>query len=258
MTLARLDDQDDRLVVVNMNSRRRGALSPELYATIMEAMHLATEPRVRAVILTSEGGFFCAGGDLNLLRERRSLSEAERRDKIEDLHDVIRVIRASPVPVIASVEGGAAGAGASIALACDLIVASETANFTAAYVKAGLVPDGGLTSALSRMIPRQLAMEMCLLAKPVSALRMHELGVVNAVVPVGDCDAQAHALADAIAAGPRESQGVIRGLVASAYDQTEAAQLDAERNAMAHAAGGPEAAEGISAFLEKRKPEFRS
>ncbi|MDU9003140.1 oxepin-CoA hydrolase, alternative type [Sedimentitalea todarodis] len=256
MTLARLDDLGDRLVVVNMNTTRRGALSPELYATIMEAMHKATDPRIRAVILTAEGGFFCAGGDLNVLIERRTLSEAERRDKIDDLHDLIRVIRSCPVPVIASVEGGAAGAGASLALACDLIVAAEGAKFTAAYVKAGLVPDGGLTSALARMLPRSLAMEMCLLAKPVSSEQMHALGVVNALAPSGQCDARAHALADALAAGPRDAQRVIRGLVATAYETTEAAQLDAERNAMAHAAGGPEAAEGIAAFLEKRHPDF--
>lgn len=256
MTLARLDDLGDRLVVVNRNTTRRGALSPELYATIMEAMHQATAPRIRAVILTAEGGFFCAGGDLNVLIERRTLSEAERRDKIDDLHDLIRVIRSCPVPVIASVEGGAAGAGASLALACDLIVAAKGAKFTAAYVKAGLVPDGGLTSALARMLPRSLAMEMCLLAKPIPSEQMHALGVVNALVPPGHCDVQAHALADSLAAGPRDAQRVIRGLVASAYENTEAAQLDAERNAMAHAAGGPEAAEGIAAFLEKRRPDF--
>jgi 2-(1,2-epoxy-1,2-dihydrophenyl)acetyl-CoA isomerase len=258
MTLARLDDQGDRLVVVNMNSARRGALSPALYAIIAEAMHKAVEPRIRAVILTSEGGFFCAGGDLNLLIERRSLPETERRDKVDDLHDLIRMIRSCPVPVIASVEGGAAGAGASLALACDLIVAAEGAKFTAAYVKAGLVPDGGLTSALARMLPRPLAMEMCLLARPVPATQMHALGVVNALAEEGGCNARAHEYADALAAGPREAQGVIRGLVASAYEHDEATQLDAERNAMARAAGGPEAAEGIAAFLEKRKPDFRS
>ncbi len=256
MTLARLDDLGDRLVVVNMNVTRRGALSPELYATIMRAMHRASDPRIRAVILTAEGGFFCAGGDLNALIERRTLSEAERRDKIDDLHDLIRMIRTCPVPVIASVEGGAAGAGASLALACDLIVAAEGAKFTAAYVKAGLVPDGGLTSSLARMVPRSLAMEMCLLAKPVPSEQMHALGVVNALVPAGGCDARAHAFADALAAGPREAQRVIRGLVASAYEHSEADHLDAERNAMAHAAGGSEAAEGIAAFLEKRRPDF--
>ncbi|MBJ6372571.1 oxepin-CoA hydrolase, alternative type [Sedimentitalea arenosa] len=256
MTLARLDALGDRLVVVNMNAARRGALSPDLYAAIGAAMEQASDPRIRAVILTSQGGFFCAGGDLNVLIERRGLTEAERRDKVDQLHDLVRAIRACPVPVIASVEGGAAGAGASLALACDLIVAAEGAKFTAAYVKAGLVPDAGLTSSLARLLPRPLAMEMCLLARPVSAERMQALGAINTVAPTGQCDAAAHALADALARGPRDAQGTIRTLVADAYEVTESAQLDAERDAMARAAGGNEAAEGIAAFLEKRQPRF--
>ncbi len=256
MTLARMDDRGDRLLVVNMNTTRRGALSADLYACIKQAMETAVEPRVRAVILTSEGGFFCAGGDLNVLIERRTLPEYERRAKIDDLHDLVRMIRACPVPVIAAVEGGAAGAGASLALACDMIVAAEGAKFTAAYVKAGLVPDGGLTSALSRLVPRPLAMEMCLLARPVTAERLHALGAINAVVPEGQAEATAMALADAVALGPRVAQGVIRGMVATAYEATEAMQLDIERNEMGRASGGEEAAEGIAAFLEKRSPNF--
>ncbi|WP_158971703.1 oxepin-CoA hydrolase, alternative type [Chachezhania sediminis] len=254
--LARVDDLGDRLVVVNMNTTKRGALSPALYAAINEAMAKAADPRIRAVILTAEGGFFCAGGDLSVLIDRRKMPEDARRAKVDELHGLVRAIRACPVPVIAAVEGGAAGAGASLALACDLIVAAEGVKFTAAYVKAGLVPDGGLTSALSRMLPRQLAMEMCLLARPVIAERMESLGVVNAVVPAGEADAAAHRLADALAKGPREAQGVIRRLVAQAYENTEAEQLDAERDAMARAAGGTESGEGIAAFLEKRAPKF--
>lgn len=253
---ARLEDKGDRLIIWNGNTDKRGALSVELYDVILRAMELAKEPRVRAVILTSEGPFFCAGGDLNVLISRRTLSETERRDKIDDLHDLVRAMRACPVPLIAAVEGGAAGAGLSIMLACDLIVAAEDAKFTAAYVKAGLVPDGGLTSALSRAVPRQLAMEMCLLARPVEAVQFADLGVVSRLTKQGETMTAATALADRIAAGPRESQGVIRQLVAQAYETSEAAQLDAERDAMAHASGAEEAAEGIAAFLEKRKPQF--
>lgn len=256
MTLARVDDLGDRLVVVNMNASKRGALSPDLYDAINDAMARAVEPRIRAVILTAEGGFFCAGGDLNVLIERRQLPESERRERVDLLHDLVRGIRACPVPVIAAVEGGAAGAGASLALACDMIVAAEGTKFTAAYVKAGLVPDGGLTSALARMLPRPLAMEMCLLARPVTAERMFAMGAINAVAPAGQVDDVAQDLASALAKGPRDAQGVIRGLVAKAYEASEAEQLNSERDAMARAAGGPESGEGIAAFLEKRKPDF--
>ena len=254
---ARLEDAGDRLIVWNGNTAKRGALSPELYACIAEAMRKAADPRIRAVILTSDGDFFCAGGDLTVLIERRSLSEPERRDKVDDLHDLVRAMRACPVPLIAAVEGGAAGAGLSLALACDLIVAAQGARFVAAYVKAGLVPDGGLTASLARILPRPLAMEMCLLARPVTADRMLALGAVNEVVSPGMAMARARELADAIAAGPRAAQAVIRSMVAEAYETSEAAQLDRERDAMAHAAGQDEAAEGIAAFLEKRKPDYR-
>jgi enoyl-CoA hydratase/carnithine racemase len=253
---ARIEDKGDRIIVWNGNAHKRGALSPELYACIQQAIELASHPRVRAVILTSEGDFFCAGGDLNVLISRRDLDESERRDKIDELHSLIRAIRNSPVPVIAAVEGGAAGAGLSFALACDLIVAAKGAKFTAAYVKAGLVPDGGLTASLARTLPRQLSMEMCLLAQAVTVDRMHDLGVVNAVVEPGEAFAGAMAFADRLAQGPRAAQAVIRRLVAQGYDMSEAEQLDAERNAMAHAAGADEAAEGIAAFLEKRKPNY--
>jgi len=254
--MAQVQDMGDRIVVWNGNAAKRGALTPELYDAIAQATTLAQEPRVRAVILTSEGDFFCAGGDLNVLIARRKLSETARREKVDTLHDLVRALRACPVPVIAAVEGGAAGAGLSLALACDIIIASEEAKFTAAYVKAGLVPDAGLTTSMARLIPRPLAMEMCLLGRPVMAIRFAELGAVNRLTPVGQAYDTAMHYADEIVAGPRAAQGMIRGLVAQAYEMAETVQLDAERDAMAFAAGGDEAAEGIAAFLEKRKPEY--
>ncbi len=256
MSLARAEDHGDRLVVVNANAKSRGALSPELYEAILDACTRARDACVGAVLITSEGGFFCAGGDLNILRSRRDLCEAELRERIEDLHDVIRAIRECPVPVIAAVEGGAAGAGLSLALACDFVIAGENARFTAAYVKAGLVPDGGLTSSLARLVPRALATEMCLLGQAVAATRMQSVGAIYRTVPDGQTEAEAHALADVICMGPAAAQTEIKKLVATAYDTQEAAQMNNERDAMARAIGGSEAAEGIAAFLEKRPTRF--
>lgn len=253
---ARLEDAGDRLIVWNGNADKRGALSPELYDCIHDAFERAKDARVRSVILTSEGDFFCAGGDLNVLISRRTLDEGQRRAKVDELHDLVRLVRSSPVPVIAAVKGGAAGAGMSLALACDFILAEKGSKFTAAYVKAGLVPDGGLTASLARLLPRTLAMEMCLLAVPATAERLAELGAVTAVVPTGEVGAAASSLADHIAKGPRRAQGEIRAMVSEAYEVSEAAQLDRERDAMAFAAGADESAEGIAAFLEKRAPRF--
>jgi enoyl-CoA hydratase/carnithine racemase len=253
---ARIEDAGDRLIIWNGNTEKRGALSLELYDCIVKACAMASERRIRSIILTSEGPFFCAGGDLTQLIKSQGMPLDQRSARIDVLHDVIRAMRACPVPIIAAIEGGAAGAGLSFALACDIIVAAEEAKFVAAYVKAGLVPDGGLTAHLARALPRQLAMEMCLLAQPVMAGRMHDIGVVSTITPTGGAMAAARLYADRFAAGPRDAQAAIRKMVAHAYDATEAEQLDHERDAMSYATGAPEAAEGIAAFLEKRTPNY--
>ncbi len=254
MSLARIEQNGSTLIIVNSNAARRGALSPELYATVLEACERAQDDTIRAIIFASEGGFFCSGGDLNTMKARSDLNLEERREKVQDLHDVVSAIRSAPVPVIAAVEGGAAGAGLSLAVACDMIVASKGAKFTASYVKAGVVPDGGLTSSLARMLPRQMVTEMCLLARSVTAERLAELGVVNLVTD--DPLNEAHALADAFAKGPRKAQGIIKSLVSSGYESSEKDQLEAEREAMIRAVVDIEAQIGIAAFLDKKTPQY--
>ncbi|MGR3463551.1 oxepin-CoA hydrolase, alternative type [Limimaricola sp.] len=257
MSLARIEDLGDRLVVWNLNAARRGALSPEYYAVLHEAlMQAAYTPRIVSVILASEGGFFCSGGDLTVLATRAAQTEAERRGNIDKLHDLVRAIIGCPKPVIAAVEGGAAGAGLSLALACDFTVAAEGARFTAAYVKAGLVPDAGLTHLLSRLLPRAMAARMVLLGEPVASERLHALGALSELVQEGESHAAAMALADRLAQGPSATQGAIKALLNSAASNDVFSQLDAERDAMARAQGSPEAAEGIGAFLDKRPPDF--
>lgn len=254
MSLARVEQEGSTLIIMNANPTRRGALSPDLYAAIRDALERAQSDDVRAIIFASEGGFFCSGGDLNTLKERASLSLEERRAKVQELHYLVAGLRVCPVPVIAVVEGGAAGAGLSLALACDMLIATPGAKFTASYVKAGVVPDAGLTSALARMLPRQLASEMCLLARSVTAERFAELGVVNLISD--NPMAEALALAARFAEGPRKAQGIIKGLVSAAYERSEEEQLEAEREAMIRAVVDTEAQIGIAAFLNKQTPEY--
>lgn len=255
MRLAYTEDLGDRLVVVNANTSRRNALSEAYYGVLADALQQAADPRITSVTLWGEG-FFCAGGDLSLLAKRRDLPEDQRKDRIDALHDLIRAIKACPKPVIAAVEGGAAGAGASIAFACDFIVAAQGAKFTAAYVKAGLVPDAGLSASLSALLPRALVSEMLLLGEPVLAERLADLAAINAVVPMGETRTKAMMLADRIAKGPSAAQGRIKAMIAAAHDNTFNAQLDYERDAMATAIAAPEAQEGIASFLNKRQPDF--
>ena len=255
--LARCEDHGNRLIVVNSNTSKRNALSPDLYRVLINSMDLAAqEPRITSVILRSESGYFCAGGDLGHLATRRDMPRDQRVARIEELHDVIRAVMNCPKPVIAAVEGGAAGAGVSLAFACDMIVAEQDATFTVAYVKAGLVPDGGLTSTLAAHLPRELVMRMALLGEPVTAERMFSLGAISQIEPAGNVVPAALALADRLGAGPSAAQARIKALVNSAHTSSRLDQMNAERDAMADAIATPEAAEGIAAFLEKRRPDF--
>ena len=256
--LACCEDLGDRLVVVNTNTTKRNALSAEFYRVLEDALDVAAgTARITSVIIRGEGGFFCAGGDLAMMATRRDLPRADRLQRIEDLHVVIRAIMECPKPVIAAVSGGAAGAGVSLAFACDFLVADEEAKFTVAYVKAGLVPDGGLTSTLSAHLPRALLMHMALLGEPISARELYASGAFLQAVPEDTALEAAHALADRLAKGASATQGVIKALVNRSQGATLAEQMNAERDAMADAIASPEAAEGIRAFLEKRSPDFK-
>lgn len=260
----RIIDRDTHLVVVNDNPRRRNALTPGFQAGLLHALaQAAAQPRIGAVVVTgaaAEGGagFFCAGGDLTVLIGAQTMNEAGRRDAIEALQGLIRAMLDCPRPVIAAVEGGAAGAGLSLALACDMVVAAQDAQFTASYVNAGLVPDGGLTGSLSAALPPAFAAEICLLGRPVTATRLHDLGAINAVTEPGAALTEAEALAVRLAHGPAQSQASIKALLAGARRELMQGRLQAEVAPMATALASPEAAEGIAAFLGKRATDFRA
>ena len=252
-----VEDRGDQMLVTLSNPQRRNALSPAMYADLRAALdQAAADDRIGAVVLTGASGYFCAGGDLNALAERAALSREERRTRIEDLHATIRAIRACSRPVIAAVEGGAAGAGFSIALACDLLVAAEDASFAAAYVRVGLVPDGGLTASLARRVPASLAARLCLTGDPVGAPVLAGMGVVTDLCAPGQAHADAARLAARLARGPAGAQAAIKRLLADAYAGDFDAQMQRERDAMADALASPEAAAGIRARLDRTVPDF--
>ncbi|MBU2983364.1 enoyl-CoA hydratase/isomerase family protein [Lentibacter algarum] len=251
---ARLEDKGSYLIVHN-SDEKRGALSASLVEALTQAAVLACEPRIGCFVLTG-GAFFCSGGDLNVLITRREMQLDERISSIGVLNDMIRAVHDAPVPVVAAIEGGAAGAGLSLALACDLVVAAKGAQFSAAYVKAGLTPDGALTHSLSRALPRQLVMEICLLGRAVTTEKLAGHGLIYALSEPGAALAEAEALAQMIAKGPRVAQSRIKALVNRAVDSPFEDILNQETKYMAEAQGGQEAAEGISAFLQKRATNF--
>lgn len=251
-------EQKGRVRILTMNNPgKRNALSEGLYVGLSRQLaEVKNDPNTGAIILTGADGFFCSGGDLNKLATRKDYPIEERRRLLEGLHEVIREISAYDKPVIAAVEGGAAGAGFSLALACDMIVAAKNVRFSAAYVKVALSPDGGLTTFLAQALPRQLMTELCLTGEPIYAERLYNLGLVNRLTEENMVQKTALELAQSIATGPTESMATIKKLCRTAYERGLHAQLEAEADSMVLAQESVEAAEGIQAFLNKRKPDF--
>jgi enoyl-CoA hydratase/carnithine racemase len=245
------------LVLSNNNVAARNALSPEFYAAVTAALReAAADPAVGAIVLTGEGGHFCAGGDLRQLARRRELPVEERRARLEGLHDLIRSLRDCPKPVIAAVEGAAAGAGLSLALACDMLVAARNAVFSVAYVKVGLTPDGGATAFLAEFVSRQVLTELCLTGERISGERLHALGPVNRLAEPGQALADAITLAGQIAGGPEQAMARIKDLCRKAPRSTLEEQMELEAQYMVRAQETEESREGIGAFLEKRAADF--
>lgn len=242
------------LTIVNDDPATKNALSPTFYEGCRQALEdAAADPEVGAIVITGAGGFFCSGGNVNGLRERAKGDRAARKKGVDGLHALIRTTRSCPKPVIAAVEGGAAGAGVALAFSCDLVVAAEGAYASVAYVKIGLTPDGG-TTALLAALPRQLLAELVWTGDRVPMARLQGFGLVNRLVPEGEALAAAEAWAHELASGPGRAIASGKRLVDGAAHNTLDVQLDLEAEAIVDALGGAEAREGIAAFLEKRRP----
>ncbi|MDB5794456.1 MAG: enoyl-CoA hydratase [Noviherbaspirillum sp.] len=250
--------RDATLILTLSNPGQRNALHPDMYAAAIETLSTAErDTSIRAVVLTGADNFFCAGGNLNRLLENRAKDQSAQAESLDSLHGWIQAMRDCPKPVIAAVEGAAAGAGFSLALACDMIVAGATAKFVMAYARVGLTPDGGGSWFLSQALPRQLATEILIEGKPVMASRLHELGLVNRLVDDGSALDTALAWADEIAVlSPNAVEG-IKSLIQEAQGNSLARHLDVEKRSFVERLHHRDAQEGISAFLEKRKPQYK-
>ncbi len=258
MTARLLDTRDGAVLTLTMSDpASRNTLGPDIYAEGTRLItSLAPGGDIRAVVLTGAGDTFCAGGNLRRLQANRALDPAVQSASIDALHRWILAIRACPLPVIAAVDGVAAGAGASLALACDLLVAGAGARFVMAHVKVGLSPDGGASHWLAERLPAPLAFELLATGTPIDAARLHTLGVVNRVVADGEARIEAQRLAASLALGPAAALGRIKALLAGRERDRLERQLEAERNAFLDGLFDVEAGEGIEAFLAKRPADF--
>lgn len=239
ITLAR----PDSLNALNAQMRR------ELLAALKA---VARNDEVRAVILTGEGRGFCAGADL-----RGGGTEREfRRVLTMEYHPIVTAIRELPKPVLAAVNGVAAGAGVSLALACDLVYAVEEARFLLAFVKIGLVPDSGSTRTLVRALGRHRAAQLIFTGDPLSAIEARAAGLVNEVVPLPDLAVAARAIAVRLANGPTRAIGLAKRAIAHAEDADWGQSLAYEAALQELAGRTADHAEGVAAFSGKREPRF--
>lgn len=254
----RASRRDATLILTLSDPSAKNALHPDMCAATIETLSTAERnDEIRAVVLTGADNFFCAGGNLHRLFAARSRERAEQAEVTDKLHACIQAIRDCPKPVIAAVEGAAAGAGFSLALACDLVVAGASAKFLTAYTKVGLTPDGGASWFLSRALPRHLATEILLEGKPISAVKLHELGLVNRVVPDGCALASALEWGEDLAALSPNAAQRIKTLINDAQENSLPAQFEVEKHHFIESLYHRDAQEGITAFFEKRTPRYR-
>jgi 2-(1,2-epoxy-1,2-dihydrophenyl)acetyl-CoA isomerase len=214
------------------------------------------DPATRAVIVIGAGAMFCAGGDLRSFGAAGADIGARLKELTVYLHAAVSRLTRMSAPVIAAVNGMAAGAGFSLAVAADLVIASESAAFVMAYTNAGLVPDGSSTFFLPRRIGDRRARELMLTNRRLTAAEALDWGLVNQVVAREQLLPTATKLAATLAAGPTSSFGATKALLNASFENGLETQMELEARAIAAASTGPDGQEGIRAFLEKRKPAF--
>jgi 2-(1,2-epoxy-1,2-dihydrophenyl)acetyl-CoA isomerase len=233
------------------------ALNLELAQELLRAvMRCDEEQEVRAVVLAGAGRMFCVGGDLRSFTEQGEQLSHHLKEVTTYLHAAIsRMARMDP-PVVAAVHGAAAGAGLSLACACDLVVAAESAHLRMAYSKAGLTPDGSSTYYLPRLVGFKRAMELTLTNRELSAQEAVEGGIVTRVVPDDGLSENAAKLASQLATGATKALGAAKRLLHIGWTETLETQMKHEAQTIADVARTADAREGIAAFTEKRSPEF--
>jgi 2-(1,2-epoxy-1,2-dihydrophenyl)acetyl-CoA isomerase len=222
---------------------------------LRRAAERCADEAVRAVIVTGAGRAFSAGGDLGAFAEAPDPRTLLKSITVE-LHAAQLAFATLAAPVIAAVNGTAAGAGMSLAASCDLALAADTAKFTMAYTGAGLAPDGGSTFYLPRLIGLRRTQELMLTNRVLTAAEALEWQLVNRVVPADDLLQEAGALAARLAAGPTRAYGAVKHTLLASTARDLAAQLELEGDTIADMSTTPDGQEGIRAFLEKRKPVF--
>ena len=252
-----LVDRADGVATVTLNRpEARNAIDLVMRRELLAALDdLEADGAVRAVILTGASAHFSAGGDVKTMAAKRQTA-ADGRARVESLNRFVIRLFEFPKPTIAMVDGFAVGAGCNIALACDMVIAADRARFGEVFAKIGLVPDGGGTWLLPRLVGLAKAKELVFSADIIDAAEALRIGLVNRVVPAAELEKTTRALAARIAAGPPGALGLAKALLNRSATTDLPTALGFEAYAQAQAVTSDDHVEGVRAFLEKRPPNF--
>ena len=246
--------------VITLNRPERlNALTVEVAVDFKAAVKEALESGARAIVLTGAGRAFCAGGDLREMQEiakKDGRREAFFEEPLKMLNEAILMIRQTPVPFIAAVNGVASGGGCNLALACDLVIAAESAKFNQAFIKIGLTPDCGATFILPRLVGWKRATQLLFTGELTGAQAAAEMGMINSVAPDDELMSRAMAMAYQLAQAPTAAIAQIKMLLEASAVNDYGSQLDLERRTQVESGKTQDFVEGVTAFLEKRPPRF--
>lgn len=234
------------------------AFTAELHVALREALvHAKLKSSVRVVVLTGSGRGFCAGQDLNGRDPREATTKPDLGETLENYYNpLIRQLRDLPIPIVCAVNGVAAGAGANVALACDIVLAAKSAKFIQSFAKIGLVPDAGGSWNLTRLVGEARAKGLALTASALSAEKAAEWGLIWQAVEDEALLSEALELAEKMAKGPSGGLALTKEAIHAASEQGLDEQLNLERDLQRIAGASDDYTEGVLAFLEKRSPQF--
>ncbi len=254
-----LFDVRDHVAHITLNRPdAANSINEEMGKDLMQAsLRCDEDPDIRAVLISGAGKIFSGGGDLKTFSAKGDQLPYFVKEITTYLHAAMSRFTRMDAPVVAAVHGAVAGAGLSIAIACDMVIAAETTRFMVAYTRAGLVPDGSSTYFLPRIVGLKRALELTLTNRMLSAQEALQWGLITRVVPDNELLAQAMALAVQLASGPTRAYGLSKRLLHSGWTETLETQMENESQAIANSARTRDAREGITAFLEKRSPQYK-
>jgi len=249
----------DNVAHITLNRPEAGnSINEEMAKDLMHAvLHCDENPEVRVVLISGAGKIFCGGGDLKDFSAKGNQLPKYLKEVTPYFHTAISRLIRMDAPVIAAVHGSAAGAGMSIAIACDIVMAAETTQFMVAYTRAGLTPDGSLTYFLPRIVGLKRALELTITNRVLSAQEALQWGLITSVVPDNELLIRAKAIAVQLGSGPTRAYGVSKRLLHRGWTETLETQVENESQAIANSARTADAREGITAFLEKRSPKYQ-